>query len=365
MKFNTFGRAAAVTALAALALTGCAANEGGAPAGGSSEGASDLSGEIVGIGASSQQSAQEAWVAAFQTANTGVTINYDPQGSGAGRESFIAGASDFAGSDSALSDEELTGEFASCADGTKAIDLPVYISPIAVIFNVEGVKDLNLDSATLAKIFSGAITKWNDPAIAAINPDAKLPDTNITAVHRSDDSGTTKNFADYLNKTAGDIWTEEPSDTFPFQSGEGAQGTSGVVDAVTNGSGTIGYADASRAGDLGVAKIKVGEEYVEYSADAAAAVLAESPLVEGREKNDLAFKLDRTTTDPTHYPLVLVSYAIACQEYKDAEQANLVKAYLSYIAGEKGQTESADKAGSAPLSADLSAQVLAAIETIK
>lgn len=364
MKLSKLGRIAAVAAVATIALTSCASNEGGT-APDSSSSASSLSGELVGIGASSQGSAQEAWIAGFQTANPEVTVNYDPQGSGAGRESFISGASAFAGSDSALSDDELAGTFAGCATDSKAIDIPVYISPIAVIFNVEGVDELNLDSTTLAKIFKGDITTWNDPAIAALNPDAKLPAGNITAVHRSDDSGTTKNFADYLNKTAPDVWTEKPADPFPYNTGEGAQGTTGVVDAVKNGSGTIGYADASRAGDLGVAKIKVGEEFVEYTADAAAAVVAESPAVEGRADNDIAIALDRKTTDPTHYPLVLVSYAIACDSYEDADQAALVKAYLGYITSEEGQKVAADSAGSAPLSSDLTEKVTSAIDSIK
>ena len=360
MNIKRTGSLAAVALLGALALASCAANE--TPA---EPGAGGLSGTINGAGASSQGSAQEAWVAAFQTANTELVINYDPTGSGAGRETFISGGSDWAGSDSALNDDELAGDFASCATGTKAIDLPTYISPIAVIFNVEGVDELNFDAATLAKIFKGDITKWNDPAIAALNEGAALPDATITAVHRSDDSGTTKNFTDYLFQVAPDVWTEKPADAFPFQTGEGAQGTSGVVDAVTNGTNTIGYADASKAGDLGVAKIKVGDEFVAFTPEAAAAVVAESPLVEGRADNDLAFALNRLTTDPTHYPLVLVSYSIVCTEYADAAQGELVKAYIGYITSAEGQQAAADAAGAAPLSADLSEKVAAALATIK
>jgi phosphate transport system substrate-binding protein len=100
-------------------------------------------------------------------------------------------------------------------------------------------------------------------------------------VHRSDDSGTTENFTEYLNANSPDVWSSEPDGVWPLEGGEGASGTSGVIDAVTNGTGTIGYADASRAGDLGVAKIKVGEEFVEYSAEAAAAIVDESPEEEG------------------------------------------------------------------------------------
>ncbi|TFD34934.1 phosphate ABC transporter substrate-binding protein PstS [Cryobacterium sp. TMT1-62] len=357
-----FGRPAVIAVVAALALSSCAANEGAAPG---SDSASALTGTINAGGASSQGSAQEAWISAFQTANPDVTINYDPSGSGAGREAFIAGGSDFAGSDSYLSDDELAGTFGSCAADTTAVDLPVYISPIAVIFNVDGVDDLNVDADTLAKIFSGAITTWNDPALVALNEGVSLPSTAITAVHRSDDSGTTKNFADYLGQNAPDVWTEKASDTFPFQTGEGAQGTSGVVDAVTNGVGTIGYADASRAGDLGVAKLKVGDEFVAYSAEAAAAVVDGSPLVEGREANDLAFDLNRMTDNPAEYPLVLVSYAIVCTEYADPAQAELVKAYVGYMASAEGQAEAVASAGAASMTTELQDKVAAVLETIK
>ncbi len=366
MNLMRFGRPAVIAIAAALVLSSCASNEGGASTSTDDAApASTLSGTINAAGASSQGSAQEAWISAFQTANPDVTINYDPSGSGAGRETFIAGGSDFAGSDSYLNDDELAGTFAACAPDTTAVDLPVYISPIAVIFNIEGVSDLNLDAPTLAKIFKGDITTWNDPAIVALNADAKLPAAPITAVHRSDDSGTTKNFSDYLNQNAADVWTEKPADPFPYQSGEGAQGTSGVVDAVTNGTGTIGYADASRAGDLGVAKIKVGEEFVGYTAEAAAAVVNDSPLVDGRADNDLAIKLNRTTTDATHYPLVLVSYAVVCTEYADAEQGALVKEYVSYMASEAGQEVAASSAGAAPLSSDLQSKVAAVLATLK
>ena len=364
MNITRFGRPAVIAIAAALALSSCAANEGESAT--TDEAAtSGLSGTLNAGGASSQGSAQSAWIAAFQIANPDVTINYDPSGSGAGREAFIAGGSGFAGSDSYLNDEELAGTFGSCAADASAVDLPVYISPIAVIFNVEGVTDLNLDADTLAKIFSGAITTWDDAAIVALNPDSTMPAINITAVHRSDDSGTTKNFIDYLFQNASDIVTEKPSDTFPFQSGEGAAQTSGVVDAVTNGVGTIGYADASRAGDLGVVKIKVGDEFVAYSAEAAAEVVAGSPLVEGRDASDLAFKLNRQTTNPSEYPLVLVSYAIVCTEYADAAQGELVKAYVSYMASAEGQAEAEASAGAAPMSAELQDKVAAVLATIK
>lgn len=360
MTLTRLGSIAALSLAGTLVLASCATNE--APP---ADITTTLTGELNGSGATSQGSASDTWIAAFQTANPNVTINYSPDGSGAGRKAFLSGGVAYAGSDSALSTDELASTFAACTPGTKALDLPVYISPIAVIFNIDGVTELNLDAPTIAKIFTGRITTWNDSAITALNPGAKLPDATITAVHRSDDSGTTKNFADYLAKVAPEIWDAAPSDTFPYTGGEAAQGTTGVIDAVANGKNTIGYADASKAGKLGVAAIKVGDTFVDYSAAAAAAVVEGSPLVEGRDANDIAIALDRETTDPTHYPLVLVSYLIVCQEYADARTGVLVKAYAGYVASAAGQAEAAKSAGAAPLSADLSAKVAAAVATIE
>lgn len=366
MKFTKLGRTAVVAVAGALLLSSCAANEGTAPAAGGSEAPeSSLSGDLAGAGASSMGAAQEAWIAGFQTSNPDVNVTYDPAGSGAGREQFIAGGVGFAGSDAYLDDEELAGTFGACVADSLPVDLPVYISPIAVIFNVEGVDSLNLDAATIAGIFSGEITNWSDEAIASQNEGVTLPDATITAVHRSDDSGTTENFTQYLAANAPDVWTEGEFETWPASyGGEGAAQTSGVVDAVTNGTNTIGYADASRAGDLGTVALMVGDEYVPFSAEAAAAAVDASAPVEGRHEGDLAIELDRTTTEAGAYPLVLISYAIACTEYADAEQGALVKAYLEYVVSAEGQQAAADNAGSAPISDDLRAQITASLEMI-
>ncbi|WP_159603700.1 phosphate ABC transporter substrate-binding protein PstS [Agromyces humi] len=363
MNLKRFGVPVVVAITAAIALSSCAANEGGAAA---PESASSLSGNLVGAGASSQDAAQQAWIAGFQTANPDVTIDYDPSGSGAGRETFLEGASDFAGSDRAFKDEEIAaGGFAKCAADTSVVELPLYISPIAVIFNVEGVDTLNLDAATIAGIFAGTITNWNDAAIVALNPDATLPDLAITPVHRSDDSGTTENFTDYLGAAAPDVWTYEADGVWPFEGGEAAQGTSGVVDAVTNGTGTIGYADASRAGDLGTVAVQVGDDFVEFSPEAAAAIVDASPEAEGRADGDIAIEIDRTSEEAGVYPIVLVSYIIGCQDYEDDENVELVKSYFSYMASPEGQNVAADAAGSAPISDTLREQITAAIDSIQ
>ncbi len=354
--------ASTVVALAAaVSLAGCATNEA-APAGSA---AASTGATLTGKGATSMKAAQEKWVADFQTANSGVTVNYSPEGSGAGRSAFIAGAAQFAGSDRAFKDEEMgAGKFAGCAADSNALNLPVYVSPIAIIFKVDGVDSLTLDPETAAGIFAGKITKWNDPAIAKTNPGVTLPAANITAVHRADDSGTTNNFTDTLAKLAPSVWTEAASDSWPASlGGEAATGTSGVVSAVTNGTNTIGYADASQAAKLGHAALLVNGKKQLPTADAAAKIVDASPLVKGRSANDLALSLDRTSEGV--YPAVLVSYVIVCETYKDSASAKLVKDYVGYIASAAGQQSAATAAGSAPLTSAFQAKVKASVDSIK
>ena len=352
---------AAVALVAALALTSCAVNEIGL-----NDTGSDLAGTLVGAGSSAQQSAQEAWVAGFQTANPNVTVEYDPVGSGGGRDTFMAGGSLFAGTDRAFSDDEVAADdFRACVPGTGIVDLPAYISPIAIIFNLDGIDSLDLDAATVAGIFTGEISNWSAAEIADQNPGVDLPDQQITPVHRADDSGTTANFTDYLAASAPEVWTAGAADTWPVQyGGEAAPQTSGVLDAVRNGTGTIGYADASRAGTLGTVAVRVGEQYVPYSPEAAAAIVDVSPLAEGRGEFDFAVELDRATTEAGVYPVVLVSYLVACVDYVDGAPIDLVKAYLSYVVSEEGQEVAASAAGSAPISDRLRDDAMRAIEAI-
>lgn len=367
VKFSSSMKAVVASGAALLMLTGCAANEG-APASNETDApASSLTGTLAGAGASSMDAAQQqGWIAGFQTAHQDVTVNYDPSGSGAGREAFQQGATAFAGSDRAFKVDEIeAGPFATCASN-EIIEIPAYISPIAIIFNVEGVSDLSLDAATMANIFNGSITNWNDAAIAELNPDVDLPDLAIVAVHRSDKSGTTGNFTDYLGAAAPDAWPAGSVEEWPsdISGGEAAQGTSGVVEAVKGGVGTIGYADASRADGLSTVKVKVGEEFVAYSPEAAAAIVDASPLEEGRTAGDLAIKLDRASSAEGVYPIVLISYLVACGEYEDAANAELVKEYFSYIVSEEGQKDAEAAAGSAPISDTLREQAVAAIDSI-
>lgn len=365
MKALHIGRVAAVLAAGALALTACGTDNVVPPAGGSAAAGAGAAGTLTGTGASSISAAMGAWKAGFESANAGAKIQYSPEGSGAGRKALIAGAVPFAGSDAYLKDEELASAKAKCGpDG--AINIPWYISPIAVAFNVEGVKDLKFDADTIAKIFRGDITNWNDSAIKAANPAATLPDLAITPVHRSDNSGTTENFTDYLAAAASGVWTDKKSGDWPAAlPGENAKGTSGVVKTVTETAGAITYADDSAVtGALGKGELKVGDSYVPITAEAAATAVDAATVVAGRSANDLSLKLDRTTTVAGAYPAVLVSYGVFCAAYPDAATAELVKAFGTFVLSGEGQRQAADAAKSAPLSAGLAAKAQAAVDSI-
>ena len=375
MRKNLLTRSVAVLSGVAMltALAACGDNTA-APTGdntgnSNTSSAEAISGEFKGAGASSQQAAVEAWVAGFQGTNPDAKIGYDPSGSGAGVSTFLTGATAWAGSDAALSADQIEQSKSVCASGT-AFDIPVYISPIAVVFNLKGVSDegkhVNMDAETIAKIFDGKITTWNDPAIQDQNPDLELPATPITVVHRSDKSGTTQNFVSYFIDTVPDAWPYELRENWPNEVGQGAKGTSGVISTVQQADGTIGYADFSQVGDLGTVAVKVGEEYVEISAEAGSKVIDDSELDSSAEgENRVVVKLNHSTSAEGAYPIVLVSYDIACPAYKDADTAKFVKSWLTYVVSEEGQQTASQNAGSAPLPDSLRETVMQSIDAIE
>ena len=367
MRINRLLLVVAMVASLALVVAACgddnsASGNGDGGGASNSSGSQELSGSIAGAGSSAQDAAMQAWIAGFQDANPDATVSYDPVGSGGGREQFVAGGTDFGGTDSALADEELSGAQKRCGGADNLIEIPVYVSPIAIIYNLEGVDNLQLSPETAAKIFKQEITNWNDPAIAKDNPGVKLPDQRISPVNRSDESGTTENFTDYLSQAAPSVWTDEPDGNWPVKGGEAAEGTSGVVDAVKAGKGTVGYADESQAGELGIAKIKIGSEYVAPSAEAAAAILDKSKESDDPGQYVFTYELDRKIQGT--YPITLTSYQMACTKYDSADKAALVKGLLTYVISPEGQDAAAQNAGSAPISDTLRQKIQPAVEAI-
>ncbi len=354
-------RLVTVGVAASLLLASCAVNERG-DADPDGEG---LSGTISATGASSQTAAQEAWQAGFQTANTRVTVNYEPTGSGTGRANFRGGANSFVGSDRAFTDAELAaGGFQACVTDA-IVEVPLYISPVVVAFHLDGVESLDLSPRVIADIFAGRITRWNDPAIVSDNPTADLPDHAISPVHRSDPSGTQETFTRYLSLTEPEAWPYGATDSWPLTGGESAQGIAGVKQVLSAGRGTIGFLDASQAAGLGQARLEVAGEFVAFSPASAAMLVENSPLHQGRGPGDLVFDVDPAAAPAGSYPLALVSYLIGCEQYADAATADLVKGYFTYMASPEGQAAAAAHAGNAPISDGLREKILGAIDLIR
>ncbi len=362
MKIGTRVAALGGVALAgALALTACGTDDNG---GGNSTTAS--SGDCVkttvnAAGSTAQANAVSEWTKGYQQSCAGANLNYNANGSGAGIQAFSQGQVAFAGSDSALKPEEHGPADARCKAG-KAIDLPMVVGPIAVVYNLKGVDGLQLTAKTLASIFAGKIKTWNDPAIAKDNPDAKLPTTAIKTVHRADDSGTTENFAKYLTATAPEVWKFEGGKKWTAPGGQGATKSDGVSTVVKQTDGAIAYAEMSYAtnGKLQAAKIADGSgKFQELSAETASKAVAGAQIT--GQGNDLALAIDYKAKDG--YPIVLVTYEIVCEKGLPDQQAKFVKSYLTYTSGQQGQAALTDL-GYAPLPDTILTKVQAAVKAL-
>lgn len=365
MKLTRFSRLAAPLAAGALLLTACGSdnNTAGTEAGAADTKSDCVAGTLNAEGSSAQQNAIDEVIAGYTSACPDATVNYNPTGSGAGIAQFTAGQVDFAGSDSALKEEE--GEVAAAekrCQGNPAWNLPMVVGPIAMAYNLQGVDGLVLTPEVAAKVFKGEVTSWDDAAIADLNPDAKLPAEDIKVFFRSDESGTTENFQKYLAGAAGDVWTDEPSKTWPG-AGEGREKSSGVADGVKTTPGSITYVEWSYARDngLGVAQIDNGAGPVELTGETVATAVASAKSV--GEGNDLRLELDYATKAEGAYPILLVTYEVVCSKGLDAEKTKLVKGFLSYFADPATQS-SLEEIGYAPLPEELRAKVTAAVTAI-
>ncbi|MEV4333302.1 phosphate ABC transporter substrate-binding protein PstS [Streptomyces sp. NPDC049597] len=367
-------RATALGALAlsgALVLTACGSDDNTA-AGGSGEktGAAsnikcdDAKGQLLAAGSTAQKNAMDLWVKNFQAACSGVEINYQAIGSGGGITKFNQGQVAFAGSDSALKPEEVEESKKICKGG-QGINLPMVGGPVAIGYNLDGVDNLVLDSSTLAKIFDSKIKKWNDKAIADLNPGVKLPDTEIQAFHRSDESGTTQNLHKYLSEAAPADWKHDPkSKSWLAPGGQAANGSSGVAAQVKQTQGSIGYFELSyaTAQSIDTVKLNTGAAApVEATTENASKAIA-AAKIKGTG-SDLALSLDYKTKAEGAYPIILVTYEIACDKGNKAETLPTLKAFLNYTVSDEGQKVLAE-AGYAPLPAEIAAKVREIVPTL-
>jgi phosphate transport system substrate-binding protein len=362
-------RASALGALVvsgALVLTACGSDENTKPGGdGSSNAAAPTGdakvcegakGQLLASGSSAQKNAMDLWVNGYMATCSGVQVNYKSSSSGEGIVAFNQGSVGFAGSDSALKPKEVEDSKKICTGG-QGINLPMVGGPIAIGFNVSGVDKLTLDAPTIAKIFNDKIKKWDDPAIAKLNPGVKLPSTAIQAFHRSEDSGTTQNLGKYLAKTAEKDWPYEPEKKWPAPGGQAASGSAGVAAQVKQVDGAIGYFELSYASSQSINTVDLNtgaSAPVQATSENASKAIA-AAKIEGTGK-DLALKLDYTTKAEGAYPIVLVTYEIVCDKGNKAETLPTVKSFLTYTASEAGQKLLSEK-GYAPIPAEINAKV--------
>ena len=368
--------ALAVIASAALLLAACGSDDntpsGASASGGQATGAGAEvrcggTNAVKASGSSAQANAMTRFVAAFEAACDGQTLNYTSNGSGAGVKEFTGKQTDFGGSDSPLSREkgEVDAATRRC-DGEPAWHLPTVFGPIAVTYNVPGASGLVLAAPILAKVFSGAVTSWNDPAIAALNGGTQLPDQKIVVVFRNDESGTTDNFQKYLQAASGGAWTKGAGKVFAGGVGEGAKGNEGTSAAIKSTPGAVTYNEWSFARKQGLQIAKIvnagGGDPVELTA-ASAGKAIEGAQTQG-SGNDLVLDLNSiyATAAPGAYPLVLATYEIVCSKYADAGTGTAVKAFLT-AAVTSGQDGLADN-GYIPLPASFRDKLLAAIDAI-
>ncbi len=283
-----------------------------------------LSATLNASGSTFSKAYQEEAAKAFSDKNKGVTINYAGGGSGKGRQDLADQLVDFAGSDSPYKEADLAKN-----KGGDVLYFPVLMGPITLSYNLDGVDKLQLSADTIAKIFQRQITKWNDAAIAADNPSAKLPDSAITVAHRSDGSGTTQNFTEYLVKAAPTTWTLKSGSTVEWPADtQAGNGNAGVAQAITATAGAIGYVDLS---DAVAAKLKFAAiknkagKYVEPSAEAASAA-GEGVTV----ADNLIFQGTNPDGEKA-YPITAQTFIIVYAKQTDKAKADALKAYLTYL----------------------------------
>jgi phosphate transport system substrate-binding protein len=333
-QLTTAGFAVVALALAACSSSSSSSGSSGTsttPAAGSSSGSSAASGTIKAAGSTFQTNFQQSAISAFKAVDPNITVDYDPVGSGTGRSDLYSNTVLFAGSDSPVPAKEAS----EVPAGKTILYFPVQVGPIAIAYNLSGITGLKLDATTLAGIFQGTIKTWNDPAIKALNPGANLPGTAITLAVRSDSSGTTANFSQYLVDAAGSAWKLGTSSTITWPStARAGDGGSAVAQIVKTTTGAIGYVDFSTATAAGLQAAQIKNSAGDYVAPSSASAAAAASHV--TLKPDLTF-LTADEPGATSYPIAYQSWDLVYAVQPNATDVALLKAYLGYLLSSTGQ----------------------------
>ena len=288
--------------------------------------------ELSGAGSVAAESAVYLWAEQVQRAHPRLINRYQPLGSGAGRSEFLAGNTHYAISERPVTADEIAAAGAAAAH-CAPINLPLIATLVDFVVNLPGVLEVNLDAATVAGIYQGRITNWNDPALAAINPQQTLPDLAITAIHRSDSAIVNEVVGRWLATTPD--WPHAPGAQWPESTGVAANGNSGVVELLAPGA--IGY--LLHGTDAGHTSASLG-------AQANAEILVASPRQAGRAANDLVIEIDPGLVGV--YPLVSLSYLVVCSGEQDPAVTQAIQAIFGWALTDQAQA-GADPVGITPL----------------
>ncbi len=368
MKFNRSGAALSLVAAGALTLSGCGGNTSTSSSGSSQSAPVLCDGKKIlkASGATAQENAMEQFVYAYVRACPGYTLDYNANGSGAGVTDFVNNQTDLAGSGDPLNPSKGQVEHAAQRCSSPAWDLPTVFEPIAITYHIDGVSSLTLDGPTTAKIFNGGITRWNDPAITALNPGTNLPATPIHVIFRSDQSANSTNFQKYLDAASNGAWGKGAGQKFNGGVGDGAAGDNGTSAAVQNTDGSITYNEWSFAvgKQLNMAQVitSAGPDPVSITTDAVSKTIAAAKIV--GQGNDLVLDLSSfyKPTQAGAYPIVEATYEIVCSKYPDSATGAAVKAFMQAAIG-PGQV-GLDQYGSIPLPTSFQSRLAEAVNAI-
>ena len=312
-------------------------------------------GNIKGSGASFPDAFYQEAVAGLQTVAPDLQVTYEAVGSAAGREAFAQGLADFAGTDS------LVGEDDGIDPGSFTY-IPSTAASVAVVYNLAGVPALRLDPDALASVLQRDIVRWNDPALAALNPGVTLPDLAITVARRSDGAGTTKNFTRYLVAASPDAWKLGSGDTVEWPSAtQGGQQNTGVAQIVEATPGAIGYVDYGNAVEVGLQMAAMRNRsgnFVAPSVEATVAALAGTPL-----NDELVYNpLDSAGAEA--YPITAPTYLLVRTHYSDARRGQAVVAFVKWLITDGADTYAAGL-GYAPVPDAFRTRAFAALDQVE
>ena len=286
-----------------------------------SAGATSADDTITGAGSTFVAPLVSAWTADYG-AKTGVHIAYSPVGSGAGIAAITARQVDFGASDAPMSPDQ----FNAC---NGCLQIPWALAGTAVIYNLSGApNNLHLTGAVLAQIYLGQVTKWNDPAIQSLNPKISLPSTSITPVYRSDNSGTSYNFTDYLSAVS-PAWKSKigVGVNANWPAGQGGKGSSGVAGVVSNTNGAIGYADVAYAIKNHLKFFAMKNNAGKFTTPGLRGINAAASNVKSVPSTGELHIVNPPKGDPLAYPICTFTYVIVPQK---TSKAALLKRFIFY-----------------------------------